>query len=639
MSSPKRYLWDKSTAQVPWIKVDRDGRMGYHEDVDVKKYALFGFADLITSKGELIRERDADRIMAATESRYSKSSLMTFAIYEILQHTISQINSYQFRKDQGQSTFRRLLKDIVLTCPTAMTEQEQFALRKAAMDAVELLRYTVGDSIELNDLRVTPKLPNLNPEEQTANPWKYDEATCSQLSYLYGEIAQKFNGNKELFFEINGKLRSIDDGEPAQTFTLASIDIGGGTSDLMICNYAYDREADIPFITPTPLFWEGFNIAGDDIVKRVIEYVLLPEIERNLVNLGGQNVSATLNELFGPDIGGITSTEKINRRQFANQVATPFAFEALEHVRFHETKSEVITINDVFLKHPKPESGLIEYIEAKIRKRTGVEEFNLCKMDINLNPTQINHGIQDVMGNVLKQLGYVIAQYDCDVILLSGRPSRLPVIRKILSDTLSFSPDKIVGLGNYRFGHWYPFADSEGVVGDPKSSVCVGAMIAYLNSQGRLPGLRIDLDSLNKIQSTASYIGVMDSNCEKISVSDVLLAPEQNEGEFKFWGEPVNIGMRQLASEDWIASPLYIFDFKSDAKRASFMKQEYSYPLTVTVRRAGNTGEFLSKEDLRIVDKTNIALEDHYFDFSFRTTSNQVHWKDTGSFIVNIDNN
>jgi hypothetical protein len=84
---------------------------------------------------------------------------------------------------------------------------------------------------------------------------------------------------------------------------------------------------------------------------------------------------------------------------------------------------------------------------------------------------------------------------------------------------------------------------------------------------------------------------------------------------------------------------LYIFDFKSDERRASFLKQEYKYPLKVTVRRPGNKGEFMSKEDLRIVDKDNVALEDHYFDFSFRTTSNQVHWKDSGSFIVNIENN
>jgi hypothetical protein len=640
MSSPKRYLWDKAPVKVPWIKVDRDGRLGYHENVDIRKYALFGFAEYITSSGELIKEKDRDRVFGATESRYSKASLMTFAIYEILLHAICQINSYEFREDQGNSTYRRQLKDVVLTCPTAMTDQEQHSLRKSAMDAVTLLKNTVGERIDLSGLTVFPKLPNLDPEDSTPNPWKFDEATCSQLSYLYGEIVQKFNSNKELFFGINGKLRSIDDSEPEQSVTVASIDIGGGTSDLMICNYSYDKEADVPYITPTPLFWEGFNIAGDDIVKRVVEFILIPEIERNLKNSNASNISSTLNELFGPNIGGQTATERIYRRQFANQVAMPFAFEALEYVRFNDSKPDTITLNDVFEKHAKPESGLLEYIGKKIAKNTGVVDFSICDIEINLDPRQINHGIEDIMGDVLKQLSFLIAQFECDLILLSGRPSRLPIMHDILSSTLSFSPDKIVCLGDYRFGHWYPFANSTGYVGDPKSTVCVGALIGYLNSTGRLPGLRIDLEPLDKIESTANFIGVMDASCSLIDTKDILLGPDKDEGVFKFYGEPITIGMKQLDAQDWISSPLYVFDFKTDEKKSSFLKHGYKYPLKVTVRRRGNKGEFISKDDLVVIDRENLTLENQYFDFTFRTSSSsEAHWKDSGSFIINIENN
>lgn len=641
MSSPKRYLWDKSPVKVPWIKVDRDGRLGYHENVQVRKYAMYGFAEHVTSDGKVIREKDQGvKYIGAAESRYSKSSLMTFAIYEILLHAISQINSNEFREDQGNSTYVRLLKDIVLTCPTAMTEQEQYSLRKSAMDAIELLKLTVGDKVELSDLKVYPKLPSLDPDEVEPNPWKYDEATCSQLTYLYGEIVKKYKKNKELFFEMNGKLRSISGSEPEQTLNVASIDIGGGTSDLMICNYSYDKSADIPFITPKPLFWEGFNIAGDDIVKRVIEYVLLPELERNLRQQEVTNIGSILNELFGPDIGGQTADERIKRRQFANQVATPFAFEALEYIRFNSTKVDKITLQDVFDKHPKPESGLLEYIDKKIAQATGLEDYSICDVEIVLNPQQINHGIKDVIGNVLKQLSFLIAKFDCDVILLSGRPSRLPVIQEILTSMLSFSPDKIVCLGDYRFGHWYPFANSMGYVGDPKSTVCVGALIAYLNSNERLPGLRFDLSPLDEIKTTANYIGVMNANCDQIDSKDILLAPDKEEGTFKFYGESVVIGMKQLESNDWIASPLYVFDFKSDEKKEGFKKNGYKFPLSITIRRIGNAGEFISKEDLIALDRDGTVVENQYFDFSFKTApSTQENWKDSGSFIVNIENN
>ena len=47
---------------------------------------------------------------------------------------------------------------------------------------------------------------------------------------------------------------------------IASIDIGGGTTDVMVCEYSRDPDAHIVVLSPDPLFWEGFNLAGDDIV-------------------------------------------------------------------------------------------------------------------------------------------------------------------------------------------------------------------------------------------------------------------------------------------------------------------------------------------------------------------------------------
>jgi hypothetical protein len=636
MSSPKRYLWNKASTEVPWIKVDRDGRIGYHTSVDVRKNAIFGISDHVTSDGKLIRKKDRGSIFPATESRYSKSSLMMFAIYEILLHALSQINSKEFREDQGNSTYRRNLKDLVLTCPTAMTDQEQYALRKSAIDAVELINLSMGEKMHISEITVHPKLPSLDPLSEDKNPWKLDEATCSQLSFLYGEIAEKYKRNIDLFFDLKGKLTNIDD--DSKSINIASIDIGGGTSDLMICNYSYDKKSDLPFIIPKPLFWEGFNVAGDDIIKRIIEHVFFPEIESYLTQKNAKNIGSILNKLFGPNVGGTSAKERIYRRQFANQVATPFAYEALEHVLFNDSNIETITLEDVFKKYPKPESSLLEYIDEKISKETGID-FSICNVVFNLNPLQINHGIKDVMNEVLDQLGHLISKFDCDLILLSGRPSRLPIIRKLITDNLLFAPDKVVSLGDYRFGYWYPFANSMGYVGDPKSTVSVGALIAYLNEQEILPGLRIDMSPLVNIGSTVNYLGVMNDDCDRILSKDILISPKQKEGIFKFYGESVIIGMKQLESDDWIASPLYLFDFKSTEKKAAFRREEFKYPLKITLKRLGNLGEFIDKEDLNIIDDKGTVVDNHYFIFNFSTVSRtQVHWKDSGSFIVNIEN-
>lgn len=639
LSSPKRYLWDKQAVNVPWIKVDRDGRLGYHENVDVRRFALYGIAEFITSDGTTITEQEKAHLFPATESRFSKASLMTFAIYEILLHTLSQINDPQFRRDMGNATYRRVLKDIVLTCPTAMTLQEQYQLRKAAMDAVVLLKRSYGQNIPLEHIEVHPKLPDLDPQQLEKNPWKMDEASCSQLSYIYGELVHKYASKKDLFFKIKGKERTTEEGETSHSsVNIASIDVGGGTTDLMICNYSNHSESDMPFVTPTPLFWEGFNIAGDDLVKKLIELILFPTIEKTLSEKDGKNVSITLNTLFGPNVGGQSAQERIFRKQFANQVAAPLAYTALEYVQRNANDSKTIQFDQIFERFPRPENGLLKHIDKTIHLQTGVESFCFEEVEFQLDSIQINLGVRSILKPVLDQLAYLVSQFDCDIILLSGRPSRIPAIKDILAETLLFSPDKIVCLGDYRFGQWYPFANANGYVNDPKSTVCVGSLIAYLNSIGRLPGMRFNLDSLDKIGSTANYIGILDANHEKIEKEKVLLSPTENKGKFSFYGEPVIIGMRQLASEQWISSPLYVFDFLDSENRDRVYNMSPAFPLTIEIQRHGEHGEFISKDNLIITDSSGEMIEPRHFEFLLRTSvKHQEHWRDSGTFVTRLD--
>lgn len=78
--------------------------------------------------------------------------------------------------------------------------------------------------------------------------WYYDEATCSQLVYMYGEVGQKYKGCCSEFFNLYGK---IEDGDSLPSITVGSIDIGAGTSDLMISKYTYIK-GDVTTITPDP---------------------------------------------------------------------------------------------------------------------------------------------------------------------------------------------------------------------------------------------------------------------------------------------------------------------------------------------------------------------------------------------------
>ncbi len=227
----------------------------------------------------------------------------------------------------------------------------------------------------------------------------------------------------------------------------------------MICNYQSDSESEIPYIKPKPLFWEGFNIAGDDIIKRIIEYVILPEIEKNIRELGGVNIEEGMNYLFGPNLGNQSATHRIYRKQFANQVANYCAYAALNHVAYSEHVTVKRTIGDIFKDFSKPKNNLIPYIEKTIKNQCELDEFDFYNILIDFDTLKINYAISDILKPVVEQMTKLVSVFDCDILLLTGKPSTLPIIRELFSKTLIVSPNKIISLGDYKIGTWFPFAN------------------------------------------------------------------------------------------------------------------------------------------------------------------------------------
>ncbi|CAM1364532.1 virulence factor SrfB [Tenacibaculum xiamenense] len=629
MSSPKRYLWDYEPTSIPWIKVDKDGYAGYAQTKNLKKAALFGISEYLNSDGTINTDH-----FPATTSNYSRSSLMTMGLVEIIFQVLSQINHHEFRKNMGNSSFRRILKNIVITCPTAMTIQEQFFLRQSLQHAVDLVKNYVNIGLA-STVDIYPRENTLDFDDfGNETHWKFDEATASQITYLYSELIDKFKGKHPLFFKYKGKKREVSEYENKETITIASVDIGGGTTDLMICNYQYDDESEIPSLKPTPIFWEGFNIAGDDIVKRIIEFVFIPSIESHLKEAGGIKIIETLNYLFGYNMGNMPASHKIYRKQFANQIATYCAYTAIDHVTNNESNRKK-TLREVFQNYSKPKNNLIPYIESIVKNRCQLETFDLMDVVIDFDSHHINYAISDVIKPVILQLTKLIAVFDCDLLLLSGKPSNLGIVRELFEKSLVLSPDKIVNFGNYKFGDWYPFANF-GEVKDPKTTVCVGALIAFLSTINKLDGFTIDLKQLANIQSTANYLGVLGTNFTAIKNEKIIFRKNGFEGAFKFFGTPIAIGMRQLSAEEWISTPMYVFGFKDDHHKQLFSKEEYQYPFTVKIRRSEENIEELLTEEIEIIDKNGLEVDAAgYFNLLFKTLpDHQEYWKDSGSFLL-----
>lgn len=102
----------------------------------------------------------------------------------------------------------------------------------------------------------------------------YDEAFASQLVYLYAELAQRYGGRIDRFFQLKGHYRKevADMGFEGNALTIGTIDIGAGTSDVMITAYG---QKGMGSVTPIPLYYDSFYSAGDDILYNLIRDIIL----------------------------------------------------------------------------------------------------------------------------------------------------------------------------------------------------------------------------------------------------------------------------------------------------------------------------------------------------------------------------
>ena len=553
MSSPKRYLWDEEAQAREWRF-----NIAYAQDQTAMPAAAGPMAQLINQKGEPLHlvepEADSADHLPVFEPLYSRSSIMTFSLSEVLLQALTLMNSPQQRGRRAHAETPRRLRRIVLTLPTGMPLAERLIFRKRAEAARDLVWMMMG--WKLDDAAAPPP--------RVLTDW--DEASCTQLVYLYTEVARNFGGDARRFFQIAHKPRpKATDG----SLVIASIDVGGGTTDLIINSYRLEGAGTSVTLFPEQKFREGFNVAGDDILLRVVQAHVLPPIEAAMRTAGIANPSDLMAELVGGDRGGEDVIQRNLRQQFALQIAHPIALEFLRAAETYDPTSGVITAeprpyDSFFPGGGKPSQEVVTFVNDAVRKR-GAKDFDLKATEFPIDLVELDKTVRAEMARVLAPLAEIVHAYDCDVLLLSGRPSRLPGIRALLMELLPLPPERVIALHEYRVGAWYPFRDARLRVEDPKTTVAVGAMIAAL-AQSQLPDFSFRSDLLRS-KSIARFIGKLDGGGrlqkEDLVYRDVDLDNreyELPEISFEFRG-PMWLGARQLDLVRWPAARLYALEF------------------------------------------------------------------------------
>ncbi|MDU7870209.1 MAG: virulence factor SrfB, partial [Pantoea sp.] len=264
LSSPRRYLWDEARYQPGW----RFNNPGAQSE---PLACAAPFTTLLNDEGQPLYTLPLDDRLPVFSPHYSRSSLMTFMLCELLAQALMQMNSAAQRQRMPQSHAPRQLRHVILTLPSAMPKPEREIFRRRMQEAIALVWKAEGWLSDDED--VAPAGPRHSPKPLPDVQMEWDEATCGQMVWLFNETQVNFAGRAEDFFSSMARPdrpREVDE-LPGKSLRIASIDIGGGTTDLAITQYRLDDGlGNNVKITPRLLFREGFKVAGDDILLDVI---------------------------------------------------------------------------------------------------------------------------------------------------------------------------------------------------------------------------------------------------------------------------------------------------------------------------------------------------------------------------------
>lgn len=701
LASPKRYLWDRAPTSQGWYFNDAlesaeavpprlpqnpravgTFRTKLHEILTRKNDR--GVSEFSTDLQEeaLFDEQnigpDIKALKRVGPCQLSKSEISILMLSELVLQAIASINSPQERKRREQSGSPRHLRSLALTFPPGMPLAERRILIKRAKTAITLaweitnqkeawLKY--GDSYA-------------QPPELECN---IDEATATQLVWLENEINNKMGGSVDEFFHLYGRptLHGNQD-----RLRVASLDIGGGTTDLMICDYLRNHNEEM--IHPNQLFRESLRLAGDDLLEDIISGPIISSLTQYFRDQNVPEPESFFNTLFRAGAADATIQEATQRQLFISTILEPIALRVIGE--YEETKpffsGQLLSgkLNDIhqFSKHaseralryfqqtlkkhcdligiPPPSSALASFLAFESdHQNDKALSFNPLHATLKISTSDMEGIITRRLGQPLKTLSSLIQAYGCDVLLLSGRPSKLPHIYNLILSALPVAPQRVILMHSYVVGGNYPFANHLNQIGDPKSTVVMGAVIWKKARRAEIDNFKLASNSkYNK--STAHFIGSMritegtiiklfnpkrhDDTYIPYDMSDITTDDEFSVLVSTFEGSMM-LGAQQLPNKDFPCNPFYSLNL-TDAGRAALQRRkiDLNKPLSLTLRRP-NTKRTSEEERRELCENLIIStIKGHSTDpdnpmiempardlitATLQTTlTPKGHWRDTG---------
>ncbi|ADM98506.1 virulence factor SrfB [Dickeya dadantii] len=642
ISSPRRYLWDEEP-YVPGWRFSQTNSPRQQEPLAT----AMPLTMLVNDEGQPLFSLPLDERLPVFDPHYSRSSVMTFMLSELLAQALMQMNSPAQRLKMIHANAPRQLRNIILTLPSAMPKPEREIFRRRMIEAIGLVWKAMGwHPADEDFLTVEGKRHSSMPVPEVQMEW--DEATCGQMVYLYNEAQVNFGGRAEAFFASMARpdKELADDEQPGKTLRIASIDIGGGTTDLAITQYWLDDGVGSNVkIIPRLLFREGFKVAGDDILLDVIQLYVLPALQVALKKAGVTSPDSLMTRLFGSE--GRMDGQLTLRQQVTLQMFIPIGqaiLEAYEQFDPLDLNAEIDTTFGEMLPQA-PTRKVLEYVNSEIQRELPDEEtpFDILQVPLILRLGKLHSEFLANRMSItqhLRLMSEVVSLYACDVLLLTGRPSRFPGIQALFRHLQPLPINRMMSLDGYHTSDWYPF-NKRGRIENPKSTAAVGAMLCLLALDLRLPGFYFKAGDFEPY-STVRYLGMLDSShtltTDNVYYNDIDLDDADftldDQSGFEVRGS-LCLGFRQLDNERWPASPLYSLSIV-DPELARKVAGDSVLHVRLKVVPGDDN---LTPERVEIADAvlgSGLAISPHQLRLKLNTLSSTVsgmahYWIDSGS--------
>lgn len=612
ISGPKRYLWDDRQTDERWHFAQKIGQLaagqgGEHRPIfgRILKYVPE------ESGGTFLRE---DGPQTPADPRYAPRTMMLFALVEILCQAYAQINGAQYRMFQGKEGNPRVLRHLVLTYPSAMREEERRIYEALVRNAVLLTCHV---------LNIRPDLrPNWNTQAQAFDPFLFvDEALAAQMVFVHQEVQGTFAGSMEELIGVYGDARG-----GRQTLRVASVDIGGGTSDVMIAEYEDKLPGTGTSLAITKLFQDGVSIAGDEICRGIVEDVVFPQI---LGQLPTAQSKSRLLHLFGEGDAGHGSAWRTLRARLVPYLWLPLARAYWAIAEGKElaghTPDRHYMVSTIFETFGLPEISPAILAEANRFVETEVEGFpGFENLFFRFDAHEIERAIERVIREPLRRYADILAQFDVDLLVLAGRTAALPCIKRIFTSEMPVSPPRVRSMFRYRVGEWYPSKwKDEGHIRDPKSTVTAGAAVLHLASKNKLSGFLID--GTVEAPKTPIY-GLYQDTEPHIARANELFRGGDRSPAFVFT-HGMRIGFRNVDSQEMEGSPLFEIRPANPDVEAALLEDRVALQFARTREGLIQIASVTSQKNQYSFEPTDFVL-------CLKTAAFDKYWLDTGVFSV-----